>query len=313
MSSRTRILFDTDPGIDDAMALAMLARDLRAELVGITTVFGNGPIEQTTRNALSLRKRFGLAEVPVARGAARPLVREPAPFAAHVHGRNGLGDVAVPDPVLPLDPRPAARFIVDMVHRHPGELVLVPVGPLTNLAEALRLDPALPQQVRAVVLMGGAFGTHGHGGNVTPFAEANIHADPHAADLVAAAPWPVTFVGLDVTNEVVMPGDYLDDLGARGGPIGAYLREITRFYEAVYRRRNGRGICCHDATAVACALDDSAFTRRRGPVQVVTDGETAGQTRLLDPATPVDRPAQHVCVEADVERLLAGYRRLFDA
>ena len=144
MSSRTRILFDTDPGIDDAMALAMLARDPRAELVGITTVFGNGPIEQTTRNALSLRERFGLAEVPVARGAARPLVREPAPFAAHVHGRNGLGDVAVPDPVLPLDPRPAARFIVDMVHRHPGELVLVPVGPLTNLAEALRLDPALP-------------------------------------------------------------------------------------------------------------------------------------------------------------------------
>jgi inosine-uridine nucleoside N-ribohydrolase len=312
MSPRTRLLLDTDPGIDDAMALAMLARDPRADLIGITTVFGNGPVEQTTRNALSLRERFGLAHVPVARGAARLLVRDPAPFADHVHGRNGLGDVEVSAPTLPLDPRPAARFIVDMVHRHPGELVLVPVGPLTNMAEALRLDPTLPRHVRAVVAMGGAFGTRGHDGNVTPFAEANIHADPHAADLVAAADWPVTFVGLDVTHEVVMPGDYLDDLGARGGPIGAYLREITRFYEAVYRRRNGRGICCHDATAVACALDASAFTRRHGPVQVTTDGEAAGQTRQ-ETVPHATRPAQQVCIDADVPRLLAHYRRLFDA
>jgi inosine-uridine nucleoside N-ribohydrolase len=315
--NRTRILFDTDPGIDDAMALAMLALDPRAELVGITTVFGNVPIELTTRNALALRELFGIPEVPVARGAARPLVKPAGDFADFVHGANGLGNVELPEPSGALDPRPAAQFIVEMARRHSGELVLVPVGPLTNLALALQLDPELPRHVREVVLMGGAFGTHGHGGNMSPVAEANIFNDPHAADLVATAPWPVTFVGLDVTHEVVMTTGYLDELGARGGPHGTFLRDITRFYEAFYEFRTGGGICCHDATAVACALDASAFTRRPGAVRVVTEGLAAGQTiqsvrGSRFPATDWDaRPEQQVCTGVDVARVLADFRRLF--
>ena len=197
------------------------------------------------------------------------------------------------------------------------KLVLVPVGPLTNLALALQLDPELPRHVREVVLMGGAFGTHGHGGNMSPVAEANIFNDPHAADLIATAPWPVTFVGLDVTHEVVMTTGYLDELGARGGPHGTFLRDITRFYEAFYEFRTGGGICCHDATAVACALDVSAFTRRPGAVRVVTEGLAAGQTiqsvrGSRFPATDWDgRPEQQVCTGVDVARVLADFRRLF--
>ena len=247
---RRRILFDTDPGIDDAMALWMLARDPRAELVGVSTVFGNADVDTTTANALDLCHRFGL-DVPVARGAARPLRREARHAPVEIHGHDGLGDAA---------PRPrhervvaaadAAQFICDMARRHDGELTLVAVGPLTNLAQALALDPELPKRVPRVVVMGGAFGTLGHGGNVTPVAEANVYCDPHAADIVFGAAWPVTVVGLDVTHQVLMDTTYLDALGREGGTEGRYLRDITRPYERFYRQRTGGGIYAHDASAV---------------------------------------------------------------
>jgi purine nucleosidase len=316
----TKILFDTDPGIDDAMALYLLARDPRAELVGITTVFGNASIDTTTRNALALRERFGLRGVPVARGAARALVKPSEGFADFVHGQDGLGDAGTAPASSghdTLDGRAAALFIIEMARRYSGELVLVPVGPLTNIAHALQLDPELPRHVRGVVLMGGAFGTLGHGGNMSPVAEANIHGDPHAADLVATADWPVTFVGLDVTHQVRMSTAYLDEIGREGGDHGRYLRDITRFYERFYAPRTGGGIYSHDASAVACALDPGLFTLRHGPVRVVTDGIACGQTVQRLPGRPDPSPHwdslrdQAVCVDVDSERVLREYRALF--
>jgi len=307
---RTRILFDTDPGIDDAMALLMLARDARAELVGISTVFGNAPVEVTTANALALCQRFDL-QVPVARGAARPLAREPRHFPVHIHGRDGLGDVhpQPPHDRLP-EPLDAARFIVDMARRHAGELTLVAVGPLTNLAQALALDPALPRHVQRVVVMGGAFGTLGHGGNVTPVAEANIYCDPHAADAVFAAPWPVTVVGLDVTHQVLMNSAYLDTLGDAGGAEGRYLRDIIRPYERFYSQRTGGGIFAHDASAAVCALDASRFQVRRGALRVLTEGPAIGQT-LQSGAGWQHRPGQQVCIAVDAQGVLADFRACF--
>jgi purine nucleosidase len=314
---RTRILFDTDPGIDDAMALLMLARDARAELVGISTVFGNAPVDITTANALALCHRFGI-EVPVARGAARPLTREPRHFPVQIHGHDGLGDV---------EPRPvhdraeaqvgAARFICEMARRHGGELTLVAVGPLTNLASALALDPELPHRVQRVVVMGGAFGTLGHGGNVTPVAEANVFCDPHAADAVFGAAWPVTVVGLDVTHQVLMSTAYLDALGAAGGAEGRYLRDITRPYERFYRQRTGGGIFAHDASAVACALDPSRFQVQHGALRVVTEGLAMGQTIQSrrghqHAATDWDGlPEQQACVAVDAVGVLADFRACF--
>lgn len=314
---RQRILFDTDPGIDDAMALLMLARDARAELVGISTVFGNAPVDVTTANALSLCHRFDI-QVPVARGAARPLAREPRHFPTHIHGQDGLGDVhpRVPHDRVP-EPLEAARFIVDMARRHAGELTLVAVGPLTNLAQALALDPQLPLRVQRVVVMGGAFGTLGHGGNVTPVAEANVHCDPHAADAVFGAVWPVTVVGLDVTHQVLMSSAYLDALGDEGGAEGRYLRDITQAYERFYRQRTGGGIFAHDASAAACALDATRFALQPGALRVVTEGIAMGQTiqsrrGLQHAARDWDGlPEQHACVAVDAAGVLADFRACF--
>lgn len=312
-----KILFDTDPGIDDAMALLMLARDARAELVGIMTVFGNAPIDLTTRNALALCERFGI-DVPVVRGAARPLVRAPGDFPVAIHGRDGMGEVGLaPATDRQVVPDSAAVFIADMALRHAGKLTLVAVGPLTNLALALQHDPQVAANIARVVVMGGAFGVNGHRGNASPVAEANIWNDPHAAAQVFAASWPITVVGLDVTHQVLMTDDYLDALGRDGGAEGAFIRDITRFYEAFYRQRTGGGIYSHDASAVACALDASPFTLRRGAVGVVTEGDEAGRTLQTEAMSDAAATAQadasgtSVCIGVDAARLLAEFRACF--
>ncbi|MGO4835722.1 nucleoside hydrolase, partial [Rhizobiaceae sp. 2RAB30] len=159
---RKKILFDTDPGVDDAAALLFLQKHPGIELVGLTTVFGNSDIDRVTRNALFLKERFGVS-APVARGAASPLVRERGPAPIMVHGENGLGDVAMPDmEAIAIDPRPAWRFIVDTLRENPGEITIVAVGRMTNLALALAEAPDIVDLVREVVIMGGAFAVSGH-------------------------------------------------------------------------------------------------------------------------------------------------------
>ena len=312
-----KILFDTDPGIDDAMALLMLARDPRAQLLGITTVFGNAPIDITTANALALCERFDI-DVPVARGAAQALALPPRGFPELIHGRDGMGNVGMaPAQLQQADKLAAPEFISRMAREHSGELVLVAVGPLTNLGLALQQDPQLVEHVKKVVVMGGAFGMNGHSGNVSPVAEANIANDPHAADLVFTARWPVTLVGLDVTHEVLMSTDYLAALGRDGGQEGQFIWDITRCYESFYNARTGGGIYSHDASAVACALDPSPFTLRPGPVRVATEGIASGQTIQLRPGQKVPAtdwdgiPEQSVCVAVDAPRLLSEFRDCF--
>lgn len=316
-SDMTKILFDTDPGIDDAMALLMLARDPRAQLLGVTTVFGNASIDTTTGNALALCERFGI-EVPVSRGAAQPLARHTDDYPELIHGRDGMGNVGMAAARRRrVETLAAPQFISEMSKRHEGELVIVAVGPFTNLAHALEHDPGIVERVKAVVVMGGAFGTGGHGGNVSPVAEANVFNDPHAADLVLRARWPVTVVGLDVTHEVLMSTAYLRALGEDGGDEGRFIWDITRCYEDFYNTRTGGGIYSHDATAVACALDASPFQLRTGALRVVPDGIAAGQTIQYAqgkrfPATDWDGlPAQSVCVGVDTARVLAEFRGCF--
>jgi purine nucleosidase len=309
-----KVIFDTDPGIDDAMALLFLATSPEVELIGITTTFGNGTIATTTRNALYLTERFRIA-APVARGAGAPLVGEPGDPPDFVHGGNGLGNVQLPATIARQpDPRPAHKLMIDLVRANPGEVEIVAVGRMTNLALALREDPGIAALVKQVVIMGGAFGINGVLGNVTPAAEANIWGDPLAADEVTAAAWPLTMVGLDVTQQTRMPTEYLRTLADDGGEAGQFIWDISRFYEDFHQKGGVDSIFVHDSSAVAYLLRPELFETRLGAIRVVSDGLAFGMT-IQKPASvsypPGDgdgRPAHRVCTSVNAEGLRQLYR-----
>ncbi|MDD1781094.1 nucleoside hydrolase [Enterovibrio sp. ZSDZ35] len=305
-----KIILDTDPGIDDAMAILFAEANPNIDLIALTTVYGNAEIETGTRNALYLKQRFNMT-CDVAKGTSGPLQRDPVEASVAVHGQNGFGDIDIEDPSLTVDPRPAHRYMIDAVKAAPGEITLVAVGPLTNLALALQEAPEVTSMVKEVVIMGGAFGTHGHTGNVTPFAEANIHDDPHAADVVFTADWPVTVVGLDVTHEAFFSSEYLDTVRDTCGDTGQFLWDISRFYLAFYKERMGvNGCFVHDPSAIAYVIDPSLFEVRNGPIRVVCEGPAEGMTlqKYRDTKHKTDawkdKPAQNVAISVNDNALL---------
>ncbi len=309
-----KIIFDTDPGIDDAMALlfAHYANDI--ELMGITTVLGNGSIETVTQNALYICEEFGIS-APVHQGAAAALLVPSDEPPAFVHGDNALGNVNVTTPSHTIGDQYAAGFIVDTILQNPNEITLVAVGRLTNLAMALRMNPNVAELVKEVVIMGGALGSNQHTGNVTPVAEANIYGDPHAADIVMTASWPVTLVGLDVTMQCVMLRSQLEQICEQAGRAGAFIWDITRHYEAYYYNSRGvEGFPMHDSCAVAYLLAPELFKIERGAIRVATEGITRGQTILVSPERKfpqgawADMPEQSGCVDVQPQAVLDLYQ-----
>lgn len=305
-----KIIIDTDPGVDDAMAILFALQSPELEVVGLTTVFGNVYTDLATQNALRLLEFAGRPDLPVAHGADLPLITPLEYVADFVHGVDGLGNTYPPPAQRRAIDRPAAQFIVETVMAQPGEITLVPVGPLTNIALALALEPRLAANVAEVVLMGGAATVNG---NVTPAAEANIIHDPHAADVVFRAGWPLTMVGLDVTMKTIMTGDYLASL--QSSRTGRFIYEISRFYQDFHTQSYSlEGIHTHDPSAIAYVIEPALFKVERGPIRVVTEGIALGQT-LLDSRQRwqgrhawTDMPAANVCVDVDSERLLALYK-----
>ena len=206
-----KIIIDCDPGIDDALALAFAHGDPGLDVCGITTVAGNVGLDRTTANALRVRDFTGMADVPVVPGSARPLLR-PALDAGHIHGDTGLGGAQLPAALSGPAPGHAVDYLVDAISAAPGEITLVAIGPLTNIALALRREPALSSLVRDFVIMGGSTGR----GNATPAAEFNILADPEAAAIVFGAGWTVTMIGLDVTLQARVTAAVRDRLRGLG-------------------------------------------------------------------------------------------------
>lgn len=303
-----RVILDADSGVDDAMAILFAFRSPAVEVVGITTVFGNVTIENATKNALTLVDLVG-ASVPVARGAAHPLIkprREPPTF---VHGADGLGNAGRQKPVGVVIDQTGAEFIVDMARRHPGEITLVPIGPLTNIALALAIEPKLPELIKEVVLMGGAARVEG---NVSPVAEANIYGDPHAADIVFNAPWRVVMVGLDVTTQVRLKDDLLKRLAEANPKLGGFIWDISRFYKKFYESRGVTGgFYTHDPSAVAYVIDRELFETESARVRVAPDGFAEGQT-ITALGTPPEFwsewygvPEVQVCRSVDADKVLA--------
>ncbi len=272
-----KVIIDTDPGVDDAMAVLYACISPDIELMGLTSIFGNVTTEIATRNALALLELAGVS-APVARGAEKPLVQDQREPAWEVHGREGFGDVPPMSPKKQAVEESAAEFICRVVNEIPGEIILCPVGPLTNIALALRHDPSIASKVKGVTIMGGSID---EGGNVTPYAEANIWQDPHAADEVFAADWPITLVGLDVTHRVICTPEDFKSLTDDAPKLGGFLNDAAQFYFQFHRKVDGiYGCHMHDPTAVISILHPELFDVDHQPLEVIVEGEEIGRTIL---------------------------------
>ncbi len=289
------LIIDCDPGVDDAYALAFAAHSPELDLRAVIAVAGNVPLEHTAPNASRLLQAFGRPDVPVAAGADRPLVRT-NPVFRRVHGVNGLGDVDLSTRFdATVDPRGIDRYVTLLDGAPEGSVTIAAVGPLTNLALLLALRPDLADRVGHLMVMGGSIGT----GNVTVHAEFNVWADPEAAyRVLVEAPWPITVVGLDVTNRCSLPPDVVAALGERS-PAGRILADIVRGY----LDQTGTW-AMHDLLAVAALVEPSIITTAPASVLVDTSvGPTRGETVFdLSPAVG-DRVVQ-VAIEVDVDRFV---------
>jgi inosine-uridine nucleoside N-ribohydrolase len=298
--TRQPVLLDVDTGVDDALAIALALRSPELEVVGITTVSGNVPVEQATANTLLVLERLGASAVPVVSGAARPLARAPR-HATAVHGLDGMGDLPGRAPAGPRAAQEdAAGFLLDTLARLP-EAILVATGPLTNLAQAVQKDAARMRRLRGLYAMGGAIAVPG---NVTPVAEFNVWADPEAAALVLEAGLPVTLVPLDVTERAVLSESRLERAAARG-PLQTFLYDISRPAVAFHRREEGiAGLFLHDPLAVAGVVQPALLARKTLRVAVECRGHhTAGMT-VADRRRRAGGGGIAVCTEVDADRFL---------
>ncbi|HEY7347867.1 MAG TPA: nucleoside hydrolase [Ktedonobacterales bacterium] len=300
-----RILLDTDPGIDDALALFLALASPEVQLEAITTVHGNVPVELTTRNALSLLEVAGRADIPVARGSAQPLVRSPVD-AKHVHGPTGLGTLTLPEPQINVVKPSAPDLIIERVLAAPGELTLVPIGPLTNLALALRREPAIVSQVREVVIMGGALRVPG---NITPAAEFNIYADPHAAHIVFKAGWPIRLVSLDATNLTVITREQTRQLARNGSPITRCIEQMLEYYFDAFAPKFGNNVLrLHDPLYLAAAFRPDFIQWEPAYVDVELNGTlTLGETVAFFQRPDAPAPNVQASVGVDAERFVAWF------
>ncbi|HEV2178240.1 MAG TPA: nucleoside hydrolase [Terriglobia bacterium] len=270
-----RVIIDTDPGVDDAFALLFAMRSPELKIEAITPVAGNVPLSLTLPNALRMVEIAGRTDIPVARGASAPLMRKLV-TATYAHGENGLAGVVFPEPTTKPVEQSAAELIYQVASRHPGEVSIIAIGPLTNVATALRAYPPLEKMIAEIVLMGGSLS----GGNVTPAAEFNLYVDPEAASIVFGSGIPLTMVGLDVTRKAILTEAHVKTLE---GGSNAVSRAAARIGRAILEqaRRAGwtSGPAMHDPLAVATFLDKSVVQLENYFVAVETAGQfTSGET-----------------------------------
>lgn len=292
---RSRVIFDCDPGVDDAIALLMaFASPDEIEIVGITTVVGNVPLALTTRNALRICALAERQDVPVYAGCGRPImVRETKSAASH--GTDGLGDLGVPDATHPVQSQHAVDFIIDAAMRSPGEITLCPIGPMTNIALALIKQPEIAGKIKAIAFMGGAAFCPG---NTATDAEYNIWIDPHAAQIVLSSGIPTTMFGLDVTRQAKLTEARLDMLARDSGPI-------MRTAVAMMRHYGSGDASLHDPCVTAFLIDPTLFKGVEATIEIDCDPASAyGRTLAKLVADDKDsRPVCRVVTEVDPELL----------
>jgi purine nucleosidase len=274
----TKIIIDTDPGQDDAVAILLaLASPDEIDVLGITAVAGNVPLALTEKNARIICELAGRPDIRVFAGCDRPLV-QPLVTAEHVHGKTGLDGIALPDPTMPLQARHAVDFIIDTLRDHPTATVtLCPLGPLTNIATAFTRAPDIVARVKEIVLMGGAYFAVG---NITPAAEFNIYVDPEAAEIVFKSGVPLVVMPLDVTHKVLTTRPRIDAIRAIGSPVALAVASWTDFFERFDMAKYGaEGAPLHDPCVIAYLLAPELFTGRHVNVEIeTTSALTRGMT-----------------------------------
>ena len=310
-----RILIDTDPGVDDAFAIFLAMRSPELHVAAITTVCGNVPVAQATQNLLTILGVLDLDECPlIAQGAAEPLVK-PLVIATHVHGDDGLGNVSQlqsidntplhPPANAPISSESGVDLILEMVARYPDELTIIALGPLTNIAKAIRKDAEKMQRLQKIVVMGGAFEEYG---NVTTTAEFNIFVDPHAAHEVFQFDVPMHIVPLDATHQVILTGERLQaEIDKRDSPISNFLKDSTQACMEFYHQHVGFwGLHIHDALPIGMLTHPGYFESVDAYVQVETEGTLTDGMTIADlrRERQPSNPNAQVCVKVAAEAFL---------
>jgi len=311
-----KIILDTDPGTDDALALMLALNSPELDVRAITVVPGNVTAEMGLENALRMVSLANRCDIPIAAGARHPLFQKLI-TAEFWHGKNGLADVELPASKCKVDARFGPDLIIELVHASPHEITLVPVGPLTNIALAVEKDPSIVPLVKEVILMGGSL----NGGNVNASAEANIFNDPEAAQIVFQAGWPVTMVGLEVGDKALFTKKYYDQLTSTHGPINDFIGAVLKHLIDLSAKFGAPGTPMYDPSAVAVAVDATLVKTQAMHVDVetrgdFTRGETVGNRRgaiernvlhgdhyVIEGVDKVE-PNAKVCVDVDADRFL---------
>jgi inosine-uridine nucleoside N-ribohydrolase len=270
-----KIILDCDPGHDDAIALLLAAHHPNLELLAVTTVAGNQSVEKTAYNARKICSLAHIHHIPVARGMDRPLLQTPR-YAADIHGASGLDGPNIPEPDIELAPQHGVELLIELLLKSKGDITLVHTGPLTNLATAIRLEPAIVPKIKAISLMGGAIGI----GNITPAAEFNIWFDPEAAAIVFACGRPLTMVPLEVTHQALATPEVLHRLRVSGRRVACFAADLLTFFADTYLQVFGfTHPPVHDPCAVAAVINPAILHAQKMQVEIETRGEwTTGRT-----------------------------------
>jgi pyrimidine-specific ribonucleoside hydrolase len=302
----TPLVIDTDPGIDDALAILLALASPEVDLRLVTTVHGNVELAQTTENALRVLHLAGRSDVPVAVGARSALVHPQLERAGHVHGTSGLGGVVLPPSPAAVDPRPAVTALADLLRSSPEPVTVAAIGPLTNIALLVSVYPEEAARIGRLVVMGGSAT---RGGNVTGAAEFNIWADPEAAAIVFGYGGALRVAGLHMTHDLQTTPERIDRLRRLPNRLGPLLAELLAFYAGTYvaRHEDFEGAPVHDACAVLALTHPELFASRRAHIVVETKGEHTRGMTIVDQRSLRDRPAANadVLMEADDEATFA--------
>jgi purine nucleosidase len=305
----TRVIIDTDPGIDDAQAILFALFCGEFEIDALTSVFGNVPAKTAAANVLRLLEMAGRPEIPVYLGAVEPLVRRRLYYSPEVHGKRGFGDLKLPPPRGKIQKNYAAVELARRIVQAPGEITILALGPLTNIALAIRLEPQFVKHVREIIFMGGIVAGHG---NVSAVATANVFNDSEAAKIVFNAGFRcLTMVGQDVTRLTRMLPERRERLRQAGGEIAEFLYEITRYYGNSYTREQIPGFPVHDLLVMIYALRPALFKTRLLHVDVETEGALTEGMTVAD-FRPYSNVKQNVnvCLKADADAIFDWYEKV---